>query len=92
MALRMEWSIVGPFSGLAGQSVRDVEDAVWWVNDTVTQIREYANLTPFESEQLGESARLMCARMLDEADSATSRGEQWSATVGLISMTLTPIV
>lgn len=60
MALRMEWSIVGPFSGLAGQSVRDVEDAVWWVNDTVTQIREYANLTPL-SPSSSARARGSCA-------------------------------
>ncbi|WP_326814012.1 MULTISPECIES: hypothetical protein [unclassified Streptomyces] len=45
---------------------------------------------PFASDQLGESARLLRARMLDEADSATSRGKQWSATIGILSMTLTP--
>ncbi|WP_392749502.1 hypothetical protein [Streptomyces sp. LN590] len=60
------------------------------MDTAVTRIRERANLTPFESEQLGENARLMCARMLDEAASATSRGERWSATVGYISVTLTP--
>ncbi|MFC8263927.1 hypothetical protein ACFUNF_41610 [Streptomyces sp. NPDC057291] len=70
--------------------MRDVQEAAWWVDTAVTRIRERANLAPLESEQLGECARVMCARMLDEADGATSRGEQWSATVGFISVTLTP--
>ncbi|MFF1834885.1 hypothetical protein ACFVXE_11870 [Streptomyces sp. NPDC058231] len=47
-------------------------------------------MAAYQCEQLNESARLMRARMLDEADSATSRGERWSATIGPISVTLTP--
>ncbi|WP_331759326.1 hypothetical protein [Streptomyces sp. NBC_01579] len=90
MALRMQWSIEGTFSGAAGQTVRDVQEAVQWLDGSVTRIQERANLTPFASEQLGESARLMRVRMLDEVDSATSRGKQWSATIGPLSMTLTP--
>ncbi|MFJ3274038.1 hypothetical protein [Streptomyces sp. NPDC086776] len=90
MALRMQWSIEGPFSGSAGQTVRDVQKAAWWVNDGVMRIRQRANLTPYESEQLDECARMICVRMLDEADIATSRGEQWSATIGYITVTLTP--
>lgn len=70
--------------------MRDVQEAVQWMDETVTRIQERANLTPFASDQLGESARLLRARMLDEADSATSRGKQWSATIGILSMTLTP--
>ncbi|MFI5630796.1 hypothetical protein ACIA8E_15770 [Streptomyces sp. NPDC051664] len=90
MALRMEWSIEGPFSGAAGQTVRDVQEAVYWLDGSVMRIQERAGLPPFESDRLGQCARLLRARMLDEADSATSRGKQWSAAVGPLRMTLTP--
>ncbi|WP_329158006.1 hypothetical protein OHB49_04220 [Streptomyces sp. NBC_01717] len=90
MALRMEWSIEGPFSGAAGQTVSDVQEAVYWLDTSVMRIQERADLPPFESDRLGQCARLLRARMLDEADSATSRGKQWSATIGPLSMTLTP--
>ncbi|WP_329166896.1 hypothetical protein OHB49_42460 (plasmid) [Streptomyces sp. NBC_01717] len=53
-------------------------------------VRERANLAPGASEELADCVRVMFARMLDEADSATSRGKRWSATVGPISVTLTP--
>ncbi|WP_327239002.1 hypothetical protein OG243_01960 [Streptomyces sp. NBC_01318] len=90
MALRMQWSIDGTFSGAAGQTVRDVQEAVQWLDGSVTRVQERANLTSFEAAQLGECARLIRARMLDEADSATSCDRHWSATVGPLSMTLTP--
>ncbi|MDX3772082.1 hypothetical protein PV683_41665 [Streptomyces sp. AK08-01B] len=90
MALRMEWSMEGSFFGAAGQTVRDVQEAVYWLDRSVARVQERLNLTPFESDRLGQCARLMRARMLDEADSATSCGKQWSATVGVLSMTLTP--
>lgn len=86
----MEWSIEGPFSGAAGQTVRDVQEAVYWLDTSVMRIQERANLTPFASDQLDQCARLLRARMLDEADNATSRRKQWSATIGPLSMTLTP--
>ncbi|MET8274694.1 hypothetical protein AB0P40_19755 [Streptomyces sp. NPDC079189] len=90
MALRMEWSMTGTFSWAAGQTVCDVQEAVDWLDSSVTRVQEHANLPPFEFDQLGQCARLLRARMLDEADSATSRGKQWSATIGILSMRLTP--
>ncbi|WP_329167375.1 hypothetical protein OHB49_44845 (plasmid) [Streptomyces sp. NBC_01717] len=90
MALRMEWSMEGSFSGAAGQTVRDVREAVYWLDTSLVRVQERANLPPFESDRLGQCARLLRARMLDEADSVTARGKQWSATVGPLSMTLTP--
>ncbi|WP_329166894.1 hypothetical protein OHB49_42455 (plasmid) [Streptomyces sp. NBC_01717] len=89
MALRMEWSIEGPLFGAAGQTVRDVQEAVQWLDTSVTRVQD-AILPSFESDRLSQCARLMRARMLDEADSATSRGERWSATIGPLRMTLTP--
>ncbi|MFF1967091.1 hypothetical protein ACFVW5_26385 [Streptomyces sp. NPDC058232] len=90
MALRMQCSFEGPFSGSGGQTVRDAQVGAYWVDSAVTRIKARANLTPQESEQLSECARIMCDRMLDEADTVTSRGQQWSASVGYISVTLTP--
>ncbi|MFD7946615.1 hypothetical protein [Streptomyces sp. NPDC059744] len=68
----------------------DVQDAVRWLARGVTMILERANLTPYASKELDDCARAMYARILDEADSAMSRGERWSATVGTFSVTLTP--
>ncbi|MFF1847086.1 hypothetical protein ACFVW9_36100 [Streptomyces sp. NPDC058217] len=90
MALRMEWSIEGSFSGAAGQTVRDVQAAVYWFDTSLVRVQDRANLRPFESDRLAQCARLLRARMIDEADSVTARGGQWSATVGPLSMTLTP--
>ncbi|MFF2436973.1 hypothetical protein ACFVU4_22795 [Streptomyces sp. NPDC058107] len=87
----MEWSIEGPFSGAAGQTVRDVQEALYWFDTSLVRVQKRANLTPFVSDQLVQCAELLRARMLDEADSVTSRGNQWSATIGPLSMTLTPI-
>lgn len=90
MALHMEWSVEGPFTVAAGQTVRDVEEAVHWLDASVMRIQERADLSSFESDRLGQCARLLRARMLDEVDSATSRGKRWSATIGPLTMTLTP--
>ncbi|MET8192161.1 hypothetical protein [Streptomyces sp. NPDC005078] len=90
MALRMEWSIEGPFSGAAGQTVRDVQEAVYWFDTSLVRVQKRADLTPFASDQLVQCAGLLRARMLDEANSVTSRGRKWSATIGPLSMTLTP--
>ncbi|WP_326604237.1 hypothetical protein [Streptomyces sp. NBC_01800] len=61
------------------------------MDGSVVRILDRTPMPSHACRVLSDSAQIMRARMLDEADSATSRGEQWSATVGPISVTLTPV-
>ncbi|TLQ46229.1 hypothetical protein [Streptomyces marianii] len=84
----MSWQ-VSPVAS-AGEEVPDVEGAVAALDRSVLRIRERL-LTGPEGRDLGESARLMRARMLDDGRAAVGRGERWSATVGEIEVTLSPL-
>jgi hypothetical protein len=88
MALRMQWEVF-PIAS-AGQTVRDVQEALRWLDGSVERIQERGVLNAYASRELATAARAMRARMLDEADAVTARGECWSATDGAISVTLTP--
>ncbi|MEU2492788.1 hypothetical protein [Streptomyces sp. NPDC007883] len=88
MALRMSWQ-VSPVAS-AGEEVPDVEGAVAALDRSVRRIRERV-LTGPEGRDLGESARLMRSLILDDGRAAVERGERWSASVGEIEVTLSPI-
>ncbi|MFD9970557.1 hypothetical protein ACFWYA_20790 [Streptomyces sp. NPDC059011] len=84
----MSWQ-VSPVAS-AGEEVPDVEGAVAALDRSVLRLRERI-LTGPEGRDLGESARLMRIRMLDDGRAAVERGERWSATVGEIAVTLSPV-
>ncbi|MFG3303707.1 hypothetical protein [Streptomyces wuyuanensis] len=88
MGLRMSWQVWSVAS--AGEEVPDVESAAAALDRSVRRIRERVVTGP-EGRNLSESARLMRSRILDEGRAAVMRGERWSATVGEIDVTLSPL-
>ncbi|MFD4140306.1 hypothetical protein [Streptomyces sp. NPDC058572] len=87
MGLYMSWTI--DHVGSAGQNVKDVEAAGYALMGSVERARR-AFGAETSWQRVWDWAALLRDQMLDAGCKAVQRGEQWSATVGGVSVVLIP--